>query len=387
MRPSEPPEEGIFTKILVFGALAVLLLILVACAFFIYGFVNPSQDDPVYPTPTPLPTHTTVITSTPTPTPVITPTPKPVPTLQIEPTPEATPAPVIDYQFDTRVTDGIKISTPPGIWSRYIVYDELIGDNNFKIHIYDLKSLGDTVIATGNVRSNGAVGAGKVALLYGDDNTIKLYDLESKATQVITPAKNFPRAFPNVFGDYVVYTGYEGGYNIFSLYAFRLSDGLNSMWAVNVPEPREPRGYDNYIVWWDIANGKKELILYDIKKISSKTIGEENCDHPRIYDQYVIYHGPDHHIYLYDISSGKSRKIVEGGRQYSADIYGSKIVYDDNRNGNWDIYSFDLSTGKETQITNEPHDQMSPQIYGDNVLYMDNRNSLNGNWDIYTIRI
>jgi beta propeller repeat protein len=75
--------------------------------------------------------------------------------------------------------------------------------------------------------------------------------------------------------------------------------------------------------------------------------------------------------------------------QYYADISGSRIVYDDNRDGKWDIYMFDRSTMQETRLTNEPNDQMMPQISGSYVIYMDNRNydSSNSGWDLYVLRI
>lgn len=81
------------------------------------------------------------------------------------------------------------------------------------------------------------------------------------------------------------------------------------------------------------------------------------------------------------LTRGKEIPIctASGYQQYPA-IYGDKIVWQDKRNGNWDIYMYDLSTKKETQITNEPHNQIYPAIYGDKIVWQDNRN---GNADIY----
>jgi TolB protein len=85
-------------------------------------------------------------------------------------------------------------------------------------------------------------------------------------------------------------------------------------------------------------------------------------------------------------------------------IYRDKIVWMDNRNGggenyldptaNWDIYMYNLSTSKETQITTNKFLQIRPVIYEDRIVWMDNRNGGSddwlfptGNWDIYTYNL
>jgi beta propeller repeat protein len=60
-------------------------------------------------------------------------------------------------------------------------------------------------------------------------------------------------------------------------------------------------------------------------------------------------------------------------------IYGNTIVWQDDRNGNWDIYIYDISTRLETHTTNKS-DQTNPAIYGDKVVWQDERN---GGSDIY----
>ena len=55
-------------------------------------------------------------------------------------------------------------------------------------------------------------------------------------------------------------------------------------------------------------------------------------------------------------------------------------MYNDTRNGNSDIYMYDLSTGKETQITTNQAAQNPPSIYDDKIVWQDKRNE---GWDIY----
>ena len=61
-------------------------------------------------------------------------------------------------------------------------------------------------------------------------------------------------------------------------------------------------------------------------------------------------------------------------------IYGRYVVWEDWRNGNWDIYGYDLVKEKELVICKDPYAQYFPVIYGRYVVWRDNRR---GNWDIY----
>lgn len=61
-------------------------------------------------------------------------------------------------------------------------------------------------------------------------------------------------------------------------------------------------------------------------------------------------------------------------------ITGTKVVWQDMRNGNWDIYFKDKATGTVKQITTDAQSQEYPAIDGDIVVWQEMRN---GNSDIY----
>lgn len=68
------------------------------------------------------------------------------------------------------------------------------------------------------------------------------------------------------------------------------------------------------------------------------------------------------------------------GEQQHPKAAGTKVVWQDNRNGNWDIYFKDLTGGTSKALSTDTHDQTYPSISGNIVVWQDNRN---GNWDIY----
>jgi len=61
-------------------------------------------------------------------------------------------------------------------------------------------------------------------------------------------------------------------------------------------------------------------------------------------------------------------------------ISGDWIIWMEIRNGNWDIYMYDLATGIETQITGGFNSQRYPAISGNRIVWEDYRT---GNADIY----
>jgi beta propeller repeat protein len=90
---------------------------------------------------------------------------------------------------------------------------------------------------------------------------------------------------------------------------------------------------------------------------------------------------------------GESQITLNNADQLNPDIYQYglnhfAVVWQDNRNGNWDIYMYYqnyLGNGNwdvryDAQITANSGNNMSPKIYDDAIVYQSDRN---GNWDIY----
>ncbi len=63
------------------------------------------------------------------------------------------------------------------------------------------------------------------------------------------------------------------------------------------------------------------------------------------------------------------------------DIYKDKIVWTDKRNGNMDIYLYNISTGVEKRITTNKSDQIMPKIWGNYIVWLDYRYDDNGGPD------
>ncbi len=150
-----------------------------------------------------------------------------------------------------------------------------------------------------------------------------------------------------------------------------------------------PDIYGNILVWQDKRNGNYDIYIYDISTHKEiHTTNKSNQTNPAVYGNIVVWAddrngGSD--IYMQDLSTKVQTRITKSGKAYNPVIYGDKIVWTDGRNGgsfnewgrpvgNYDIYMYDLFTRKETQITTDASMQADPHIYGSRIIWEDGRN-------------
>lgn len=74
-----------------------------------------------------------------------------------------------------------------------------------------------------------------------------------------------------------------------------------------------------------------------------------------------------------------SRRKIPENQRYPA-IHDNTVVWQDDRNRNYDIYGYDLSTGEEFPVTTHSDPQILPAIHGDIVVWTDTRNGNSASW-------
>lgn len=85
-------------------------------------------------------------------------------------------------------------------------------------------------------------------------------------------------------------------------------------------------------------------------------------------------------IYLHDVSTGQERRLTsDPAEQTSPRISGDRVVWEDRRHGGRDVYLLDLDSGGPVRLTPEGSDQTQPDVSGDRVVWRDDRT---GAWNL-----
>ncbi len=93
---------------------------------------------------------------------------------------------------------------------------------------------------------------------------------------------------------------------------------------------------------------------------------------PAVSGDYVVWQDERHgnsDIYLYEISTGTETQITdeESRNQFTPDVSDDYVVWWNDLGD--DIYLYEISTGTETQITDEAGDEITPAVSGDYVVW------------------
>lgn len=211
-----------------------------------------------------------------------------------------------------------------------------------------------------------------------------------------------------VSGDYLVLQ--EENLKIIDLKDKRLVKEINI--------PSYTLGYDIYgtkLVWSDLRNEKNQqkdagydettnadIFMYDIEKDKTVqiTTNEKTQISPKIWGNHIVWQdnrddttidkNPEWDIYLYNIETKEEKAITTApGIHTNPSISDSKVVWEDGRNfsgkpelrwgsnvpeNNTDIFMYDIKTGKETPIAEEPLQECNPTIYGNYIAWEDRNN-------------
>ena len=171
------------------------------------------------------------------------------------------------------------------------------------------------------------------------------------------------------------------------LYAADISDPANPyLFEVDTFDKNQaaPAIYRNTIVYQDDTYGDWDVMSADVwlKNVPTYTwivadTESLNQTHLAVTDKTLVWQQEtttgNSDIKAADISDPANpiEFIVADGAadQTAPDISGHLVVWQDDRNGHWDIYGYNLITRKEFRITADPANQTNPAISGNLVVW------------------
>ena len=208
---------------------------------------------------------------------------------------------------------------------------------------------------------------------------------------------------PAIYNDKIVWEDYRNGYENSDIYMYDISTGKETQITTS-GSAHFPDIYGDRIVWIDERNkGSNSGYYYDVYMYDLST-GKEtqisadgsayDYESPSISGDKIVWQGSEDNIYVHNLSTNETIEIVTEqqypGTNLRLDIFNDKIVYWDTRDAygtefndgilNPNIYMYNLSTNKETQITTSKSAVGKPSIYDDKIVWVDNRD---GKDDIY----
>jgi beta propeller repeat protein len=246
----------------------------------------------------------------------------------------------------------------PAIYDNWVVWQEFRNED-WDIYAYNL-----SVDSDGN----------------GVPNYLETPQLVNDPALVRITNNPYLQGEPDIYGDTIVWTDFRNGNP--DIYAFTFSNSTE--WAVckDGHAQFKPAIDGDRIVWQDYRNGNYDVYMLNITKgnVARLTDFIDDDMSPKIQGNFVTwysYHGspPSNDysdIYLFDLRTWRLVNLNnDTALQYNPDVYGNYVVWHDSRNGNWEIYLYNIDTQVITRLTYDVDKEQNfmPRIYGDRVIY------------------
>jgi beta propeller repeat protein len=225
----------------------------------------------------------------------------------------------------------------------------------------------------------------------GSGCDVFLFDLPSWTEQRLTSDSANYAATPAVSGTEVIWSDYRDNTGQpddwrSELYHFDINTGIETRLTDSPEGKSEPLFDASHIIYMSFPplDESHELRLLNRLTGDSTTLSDvgSGAEGYSLGDRYVTWVAwpadpgePTKDVYYYDLLTGVTTHLPStgNGSQYSTSVDGHRVVWMDNRRGNWDIFSYNTETEEELLLTDDPSDQVNPWLAGDLLVFRDYR--------------
>ena len=267
------------------------------------------------------------------------------------------------------------------------------------IYGYDLSASNQFTICAGSDDQRSPAISGQTVVWYDDRrggyDDIYGYNMATDSEFVISDV-NYPQRYPAVSGNIAAWQDYRN---------YHTDHGQGKMetdiYAADITDPNNPLVFEVYsdiysqtnpvidgnIVVWEHDDNEYThyIIAADITTPNEPNVfavcvspGEQYA--PKISGNLIIWLRDMYEskaVFCYDLDTESTSYIALGDIDNS-DIDDGIVVWQDRRDGNWDIYGYDISSGIEFPVIIADGNQVNPIISGNNVAWRDTDNNPDG---------
>jgi beta propeller repeat protein len=259
------------------------------------------------------------------------------------------------WYFNLDTGQETPVTTAPGdqvlndVSGNTIVFDDYnLGD----VWAFDV-TLGTSTNLTGNEGHGGcaqepAVGGALVAWASGGD--IYARDLTTNTDRQVSSSTASDRA-PAVGSGTIVWQACNPTCHI---WAYDWDANTARQLTSGTEDERDPDVWGTKVVFSSrpATGGAGDIVLFDLAtNTSTRLVLDADQANPNISGNYVVFEDMTSgvsHLTVWDLSSGGVYPVPAGdgsSQQFLNDIDGNRIVYTDDRNGQYDVYMFTFTIG------------------------------------------
>jgi beta propeller repeat protein len=216
---------------------------------------------------------------------------------------------------------------------------------------------------------------------------IWMADLDTGAVTNLTHTNTW-EVQPDLDGDLVVW---KDGYNQMGIHGIDLASGQVFTVTEGHADVSRPRLSGDMVVWADNRAGQEDWNIYgyDLVTRVEYTISDApgRQQDPQIDGKYVVWWDDQEHISLYDLETQQTTPLLTtwGARLPDVSAADQLVVWQDYRNGNWDVYGYDLSTDTERALVIAPQHQENPAIADGLLVFQSQTTTASWNIHIYPL--